>query len=228
MDNVTLLNGDCLELMKNIPDGSVDCVITDIPYNEVNRKSNGLRNLNKEKADIGNFDLKNLSYTLCNKTNGSIYIFCGINQISAIRESFQENSLSTRLIIWEKNNPSPMNGDKIWLSGIECCVFGKKSNATFNYHCKNSVLKFPTQSGKLHPTMKPIKLMEYIVNASTNESNIVLDPFMGSGSTGVAAVNTNRRFIGIEKDDNYFEIAKKRIEEAIKQKQQNLFINGTE
>ena len=80
---------------------------------------------------------------------------------------------------------------------------------------------------KVHPSEKPIKLMEHFILNSSLENDIVLDPFMGSGSTGAACVNTNRRFIGIEKDDNYFEIAQKRIGEAIKQKQQTLF-NGTD
>ena len=89
----------------------------------------------------------------------------------------------------------------------------------------NSVLYFnsPNRNGVLHPTQKPVALLEYLIKTYTNEDMVVLDNTMGSGSTGVACVNTNRKFIGIEKDDNYFEIAKKRIGEAIIQKQQNLF-----
>lgn len=209
---IKLLQGDCLELMKDIPDGSVDLVLTDIPYGEVNRKSNGLRNLDKGKADIVTFDVKELTETLCDKTKGSIYMFCGTEQVSAIRATMVEKGLSTRLCIWEKTNPSPMNGQVIWLSGIECCVYGKKKNATFNEHCKNTVFRFPTVKGKLHPTQKPIDLMKYLIEVSSNENDIVLDPFMGSGSSGVASVHTNRNFIGIELDKDYFDIAKKRID----------------
>ena len=209
---IKLLQGDCLELMKDIPDGSVDLVLTDIPYGEVNRKSNGLRNLDKGKADIVTFDLKELTETLCDKTDGSIYMFCGIEQVSTIRTTMVDKGLSTRLCIWEKTNPSPMNGQVIWLSGIECCVYGKKKNATFNEHCKNTVFRFPTVKGKLHPTQKPIDLMKYLIEVSSNENDIVLDPFMGSGSCGVASVHTNRNFIGMELDKDYFEIAKKRID----------------
>ena len=214
---IKLLQGDCLELMKDIPDGSVDLVLTDIPYGEVNRKSNGLRNLDKGKADIVTFDLKELTEILCNKTKGSIYMFCGTEQVSAIRATMVEKGLSTRLCIWEKTNPSPMNGQVIWLSGIECCVYGKKKNATFNEHCKNTVFRFPTVRGKLHPTQKPIDLMKYLIEVSSNENDIVLDPFMGSGSTGVACLNTNRSFIGIELDKNYFDVAKERIENETNQ-----------
>lgn len=212
MSDVTLYNGDCLELMKKIPNGSVDLVLTDIPYGKVNRKSNGLRNLDKGKADIVTFDLKELTETLCDKTGGSIYMFCGTEQVSTIRATMIEKGLSTRLCIWEKTNPSPMNGQVIWLSGIECCVYGKKKNATFNEHCKNTVFRFSTVKGKLHPTQKPIDLMKYLIEVSSNENDTVLDTFMGSGSTGVACVNTNRNFIGIELDKNYFDIAKCRIE----------------
>ena len=209
---IKLLQGDCLELMKDIPDGSVDLVLTDIPYGEVNRKSNGLRNLDKGKADIVTFDLKELTEILCDKTKGSIYMFCCTEQVSAIRATMVEKGLSTRLCIWEKTNPSPMNGQVIWLSGIECCVYGKKKNATFNEHCKNTVFRFPTVKGKLHPTQKPVDLMKYLIEVSSNENDTVLDPFMGSCSTGVACVNTNRNFIGMELDKTYFDIAKQRIE----------------
>ena len=107
-----------------------------------------------------------------------------------------------------------MNGDKIWLSGIECCVYGKFPKATFNEHCKNTVWKFPCGRSKVHPTEKPLKLFEYIISVSSNYNDIVFDPLMGSGTTGVACKNLNRDFIGIELDKNYYDIACKRIEEC--------------
>lgn len=212
-----IFNGDCLELMKDIPNGSIDCVLTDIPYNEVNRESNGLRNLDKGSADIGMFNLEELTTTLCDKSKGSVYMFCGINQVSEIRMAMSGCGLSTRLIVWEKTNPSPMNGDKIWLSGIECCVFGKKKLATFNLHCKNSVLRYPCGKHDIHPTQKPIELFSYLLNASTNEGDVILDPFMGSGTTCVAAIRQKRHYIGIELDPHYYEVAKKRIETELSQ-----------
>ena len=207
-----IYNEDCLEGMKRIPDGSVDCIVTDIPYNECNRTDNGLRNLDKDKADIGCFDITELTDMLCNKTRGSIYMFCGFNQVSDIRMAMTAKSLSTRIIVWEKTNPSPMNGNKIWLSGIELCVFGKKSKATFNLHCKNTVLRYPCGVNKIHPTQKPIALMSYIVNASTKEGDIVLDPFMGSGTTAIACIREKRNFIGFEINKEYYDKACKRIQ----------------
>ena len=192
--------------------GGVNCIITDIPYNECNRQSNGLRKLDKDKADVGDFDIIDLTKNLCDKTKGSIYMFCGINQVSTIRQTMMNEGLSTRIIVWEKTNPSPMNGNKIWLSGIELCVFGKKSKATFNLHCKNTVLRYPCGVNKIHPTQKPIALMSYIINASTKEGDTVLDPFMGSGTTAIAAIREKRNFIGFELNKEYYDKACKRIQ----------------
>ena len=217
----TIYNEDCLTGMQRIPDGSVDLVLTDIPYNEVNRESNGLRNLDKESADIGDFDLTELTETICRKTKGSVYMFCGINQVSDIRTTMSKCGLSTRLIVWEKTNPSPMNGDKIWLSGIECCVYGKKSGATFNLHCKNSVLRFPCGKHDIHPTQKPVELFRYLLTASSNEGDTILDPFMGSATTAIACIKENRHFVGFELNADYFDKALRRIK--LEQQQQTLF-----
>ena len=207
--------GDCLELMKDIPDKSIDMVLTDIPYVEVNRNSNGLRNLDKGKADIIDFNLDELVNELCRITKGSIYIYCGTEQVSNIRKLLIQNKMSIRLIIWEKSNPSPMNGDKIWLSGIECCVYGKFPKATFNLHCKNTVLRYPCGRSKIHPTQKPLKMFEDLILASSNEGDTILDPFIGSGTTAIACINTNRNFIGVEKDEHYFNLANERLKNTI-------------
>ena len=206
-----IYNEDCLEGMKRIPDGSVDCIVTDIPYNECNRADNGLRNLDKDKADIGMFDVDMLTQTLCDKTKGSIYMFCGFNQVSNIRMAMTGKGLSTRIIVWEKTNPSPMNGSAIWLSGIELCVYGKKQGATFNLHCKNTVLRYPCGCGRIHPTQKPVELMSLLIAASTKEGDTVLDPFMGSGTTAIACIREKRNFIGFELNKEYYDKACNRI-----------------
>lgn len=97
-----LIHGDCLVEMQNIPDKSIDLVLTDIPYDEVNRESNGLRKLDKGKADIITFRLNSLLEELLRVCKGSYYVFCGINQISEIRLFFQNKGLSTRVIVWKK------------------------------------------------------------------------------------------------------------------------------
>ena len=216
-----IYNMDCLEGMRQIPDGSVDLVLTDIPYGEVSRESNGLYDLDYGDADIANFDVAELTRTLCAKTKGSIYMFCGIGQMSTIRNTMVELGLSTRIIVWEKTQVNPMNGEHIWLSGIELCVFGKKSGATFNLHCKNTVLRYPPGERKDHPTQKPIDLFRQLILASSNPADLVLDPFMGSGTTAVACIKEKRHFIGFELNKEYYDKACKRIDAA--QRQLTLF-----
>lgn len=111
-----------------------------------------------------------------------------------------------------------MNGQSIWLSGIELCVYGKKPRATFNGHCKNTVLRYPTGNGSTdHPTEKPLRIINEFILTSTNFGDTVLDPFMGSGTTGVGCIQTGRNFIGCDNDKTYFKIAQKRISAAEKQ-----------
>lgn len=215
---IQLHQGDCLEVMKSIPDKSVDLVLTDIPYGKVSRKSGGLRKLDKGLADMCEIDIDKMMDEYQRLCSGSIYVFCGTEQVSELRSGFVDRGFSTRLCVWEKTNPSPMNGQHIWLSSIECCVFARLPKAPFNEHCKSAVWKNPNGHSKIHPTEKPLALMERLVKASSDPGMTVLDNCMGSGTTGVACVNTKRNFIGIEKDENYFQIAKKRIEEAQEKK----------
>src|SRR3990167_10420336 len=185
---------DAMFLLAEIRDGYVDLLLTDIPYNEVNRKSAGLRNLNKGDADILDIPLDKLVREMVRVTGGSGYIFCGFQQISEIVKVIKEVTPSVRLLVWEKSNPSPINGTHIWLSSLEPIVYFKKPNATFNEHCKGGVLRFPTERGKLHPTQKSLKLFEYIITTSSNEGDMVCDPFVGSGTTAVAATALCRSF----------------------------------
>lgn len=219
MKKFELWHGDCLELMKNIPDGSVDLVLTDIPYGECNRNDNGLRNLNKENADIETFNLQEFLIEVYRVTKGTIVVFCGQHQFSEIKNFFQEkqdkNKGTVRQLVWRKTNPSPMNGKHIYLSGIENAVWFKKRGGVFNANCKNTVFDYPCGRSKLHPTEKNHDLLKELIFDNSNEGDIVFDPCMGSGSHGLVAVENNRRFIGIELDEGYFNIAKKRIEEAV-------------
>ena len=212
---IKLLQGDCMELMNNISNESIDLVLTDIPYNVVNRKDNGLRKLDKENADVLTFDLINFLNQLYDKTKSTIIIFCGKEQVSIIHSFFnnkQKKGMGTvRQLIWEKSNPSPMNGQHIYLSGVENAIWFKKRGGTFNAHCKNTVFKYPTGRSKLHPTEKNHLLLQELILDNSNENDLILDPCMGSGSTGVVALQNNRNFLGMELDENYFNIAENRI-----------------
>ena len=212
---IKLLQGDCMELMDNIPNESIDLVLTDIPYNKVNRKDNGLRKLDKENADVLTFDLINFLEQLYDKAKSTIIIFCGKEQVSIIHSYFNDKQKkgkgTVRQLIWEKSNPSPMNGQHIYLSGVENAIWFKKRGGTFNAHCKNTVFKYPTGRSKLHPTEKNHLLLQELILDNSNENDLILDPCMGSGSTGVVALQNNRNFLGMELDENYFNIAENRI-----------------
>ena len=210
-----LIKGDCLEVMKKIPNKSVDLTLTDIPYDEINRESNGLRQLNKSLADIITFDLNKFLQEVYRTTKGTIIIFCGQHQLSEIKNFFQEKQNqhkgTVRQLIWQKTNPSPMNGQHIYLSGIENAIWFKNRGATFNAHCKNTVFTYPCGRSKFHPTEKNHDLIKELLLDNSDENQIVFDPCMGSGTTGIIALQNNRNFIGIELDENYFKIAQQRI-----------------
>ena len=212
--------GDCLDILKDIPDKSVDLVLTDIPYNAVSvennprLKSNGLRVFTKGDADYVNFSIKEMLEQLIRICGGSFYVFCDFEQISEIRKYLKLSDCTTRLIVWEKTNPSPVNGKSVWLSGIEVAVYGKMSRATFNEFCKNTVLKYPSGSSKIHPTQKPIELFKYLIDVSSNTGDTILDPFLGSGTTALAAKQLGRNFIGIEINPDYCKIAEDRLRQT--------------
>ena len=220
MEHVTIGNaelylGDCMEVLPILP--KVDAVITDPPYNEVNRQSNGLRNLDRGNADSLPVDCSSLSKQIAEIITGCAYIFCGFEQVSDLRRGFVAAGMTTRQCVWEKTNPSPMNGQFVWLSGVELCIYGKYPHGYHNAHCKVPVWRYPTDPQDFHPTAKPLPLINKLVHTSVSPHGVCLDPFMGSGTTGVACMNLDRKFIGIEIDPKYFQIACERIERAQQQ-----------
>ena len=110
-----------------------------------------------------------------------------------------------------------MNGEHIWLSGIEPCVFGRHAGATFNRFCKLPVFRYPSGVNKIHDTQKPLPLIEELVEASSNRGDTILDPFSGSGTTGLACYNLGRRFIGYEIDPVYYDKATARLSDEMAQ-----------
>ena len=179
-------NDDCMNYMKTMLDECVDLTLTDIPYGEVNRDSNGLRTLNKEAADVMTFDIQEFLTEVYRVTKGTIIIFCGKEQLSEIHKFFSDkqkrNKGTVRQLIWQKTNPSPMNGQYVYLSGIENAVWFKKRGATFNAHCKNTVFRYACGRSKLHPTEKNHDLLKELILDNSNEGDIVFDPCAGSGS----------------------------------------------
>jgi DNA modification methylase len=210
-----IICANSLEILKKIPSKSIPLILTDIPYGVVNRSSGGIRTFDKDKADIVNFDLEELAFELERISSGSIYIFCSTEQVSFLRGYLAEKKMTTRLCIWEKTNPSPVNCQYVWMNGIETCVFARKSGSTFNEHYKNSVWRFPSGRRTFHPTQKPLALFEYLIQTSSNEGDLVLDPFSGSGTTAVAAKKLNRKYLCIELDQEFVDLSISRVNGAI-------------
>ena len=215
-----LYNGDCLEVMDRlIKEGiKVDCVLTDPPYG-MNYKSNH----RKEKYDtisndnnlnfLGDFFSK--CHNLLNE-NTHIYCFCSWHNIDKFKIEFEKYFKLKNIIVWEKNNTSMGDLKGSYAPKHEFILYGHKGRRLRNGFRYADIIKANRTGNKLHPTQKPTDLLEIFINQSTNENDVILDCFMGSGSTGVACMNTNRKFVGIELDENYFSIAKQRIEEACK------------
>ena len=181
----------------------------------VNRADNGLRNLNKDKADIITFDLDSFLDEIYRLTSGSIIIFCGVNQVSQIYNYFADKQNNkqgtTRQLIWKKTNPSPMNGQHIYLSGIENAIWFKKRGATFNAHCKNTVFEFPSGRSKIHPTEKNHELIKDLILDNSNEGDIIFDPCAGSLAHCLVAKENGRRYVGCELNKEYFDSGIERL-----------------
>ncbi len=219
--NIRLYCGDCLEILPTLEAGSVDAVVTDIPYNVVNRpigKMHSYRSLDKGTADSATIDIPAIVSEAARLAE-SAYVWCSTEQVSDIRRLFVDSRMTTRQCVWIKTNASPLNADKLWLSGLELCVFARKVNATFNRFCEIPAWKGPAERVDGFPCPKPEWLIREAIDASTDICGSVLDPFMGSGTTGVACVKTGRKFVGIELDRGYFDIAVKRIEKALKERE---------
>jgi len=213
-----VVQGDCLDVMRGLPDGCVDAVVTDPPYNAINRATSGLRSLDKGVADSAPINIPALAAEFWRVGRESFYVWCSDEQYTDWVMAFKGFGGTTRICVWWKTNPSPMNGENLWLSAVELCVFARKPKATFNLHCVHPVWREPTEQADIeHPTPKPVSLMRRQLIASMPEGGVVLDPFCGSGSTGVAAVDSGYRFIGVELQSEYAALSRRRIADAAAQ-----------
>ncbi len=207
---IVIYNCDCRDILPHL--GKVDLMLTDPPYGEVNRESGGLRNLDKGSADVVSNEI---IPSICEIDAKTFYVWCGVNQVSELRNRFSFFEYTVRLGGWLKTNPSPMNGEHLWLSGFEACVFARRSGAVFNERCKSAIWTGPTESETEHPTEKPIWLFRRLIAASSDSGQLVLDPFMGSGTTLRAAKDLGRKAIGIELEEKYCAIAVKRLRQEV-------------
>lgn len=226
-----LIYGDSLEVMKTMIEKNikVDLLITDPPYNISRKHQLGFSNMGRAGMNYGEWDydfdqLKWLETALrLISENGSIIIFNDWKNMGAISNFISKNGFDIKdLIRWEKSNPMPRNVERRYVSDAEYAIWATKKGGKwiFNKSSKNSYLRpqiiTPIMAGsskdKIHPTQKPQKLMEKLIEIHSNVSDTILDPFAGSGSTGLAALKLNRKFILIEKDKNYYEKSKERFD----------------
>ena len=221
---IDFYNVDCIEFMKKIGGGSVDLTLTDIPYDEVNMATeNGLRKINKGKADEITFDLNIFLEEVYRVTKGTLIIFCGQGQFSKIIKYFWDlkdyhgENILVRQLVWKKSNPSPINGEHIYLSAVENAVWVKKQKGTFNAFCKPNVFEFPTGQSEIHPTEKNHKLLEDLIKDNSKIGDLVFDPCAGSGSTLFIANKLGRKIMGCELDKEFYSKAYRRLEQEVSQ-----------
>jgi len=235
-----IIQGDCLNVMKGIPDESVDLVLTDPPYNisklNDNRDRSKLnspimrrkKSLNYDFGDWDNMDRKDfLIFTenwlkeCCRvlKINGAFISFFNKEDISYLNWTSKKYQVRTRTIFtWHKTNPVPSFRKVNYLSACEFIWIGSKGKfKTFNFKMQKEMHNFYETSNKScygktsHPTEKPLSLIQHLIEIHSNKNDIILDPFLGSGTTAVACKELRRRFIGIEISEEYCEIAKRRV-----------------
>ena len=254
---IDLRKGDCLELMVDIPDKSIDAIICDLPYGTTNLKWDSVLDLNKLWTEYERIITENGAIVLtATQPFTSILIMSNLKLFKyewiwekTIATNFMfvkkqpakkhENILvfykkqPTYNIQFEEGTPYSDKRTHRYKNGIGCERESiadvmkqgvKKPIQNEGKRYPSTVQKFSNgNNSNVHPTQKPVPLFEYLIKTYTNEGEVVLDNTFGSGTTGVACVNTNRSFIGIELDDKYFEIAKARINEATTAKQLTIF-----
>ena len=211
--------GDCLEEMKKMPDMSVDLILTDPPYGisrQLNCKNQRLGTTAKLNFDFGEWDKFNIEWfnEAVKKTRGWIITFCAKKDIGKYWEILEkEGFIAIDTVAWVKPDPLPLNAKSRFLNAWEAIVVGKRGGAHWGSNYLHNVLKYQAPKGKnrVHPTQKPLGLIEELIKVTTKEGDIVLDPFIGSGTTAVACKMNNRRFVGFEINPEYYKMAKERL-----------------
>lgn len=207
-------NEDCLEAMKRMPDKSVDLVLTDIPYGmdfqSNHRKEKHLKIQND--IDVNWFPNWIKEIDRVSKDDAHLYIFCSHHKIDFFKSEIEKFRKVKNILIWEKNNTGmgDLFGD--YAPKYEMVLFCSNGNKKLNGGRDANIIKANRTQNNLHPTEKPVNLMEYFISKSSNQDDLVLDTFAGSGSTLVACKNTNRNFIGFEIETFYIDTINKRLQ----------------
>lgn len=225
-----LYNADSYALIAQMRENKlrVHHIITDPPYNISKPNNFPSMRQRRQGVDFGvwdkGFDLVSWipQYAEILDKNGSMIIFCSYRFISLIAQALESSNMLVKdILIWQKSNPMPRNITRRYVQDLEFAVWAVKSGAKWVFNKPSdapylrSIFTHSLVSGKEklgHPTQKSLKLMKDLIQIHTNSNEVVLDPFMGSGSTGAACLELGREFIGIEKDKKFFTMAQKRLE----------------
>ena len=239
MPEITLYNQDCIAAMQEIDAESIDLIVTDPPYNLGNFMKNRDTNLEKMRENFFGSagwddmefdewsnsmdDFFNASARVMKK-GGAMIMFMAIIKVETIIQLAEKHGFYYKTTgIWHKTNPMPRNMNLHFVNSTEAWIYFtyKKRTGTFNNDgavlhdfVETSVTPYGERKYGKHPTQKPEVLIQHFVDILSNPRDMILDPFMGSGTTGVVAKRSDRDFIGIELDNGYFEIAQERIQEA--------------
>ena len=239
-DSSYIVNGDCISVLKEIPSSSIDCIITDPPYNLGLFMHN--RNTNMGKMRENHFAYKgwdDMEYnewlsnmrgflTECArilKPRGTFISFMAIIKVESFIQLATECGLYYKTTgIWHKKNPMPRNMKLQFVNSTECWIYMVNKGTSGTFHNNGKVVHDFLESGLCpssekkhgkHPTQKPLSILNTLISTVTNPGDIVLDPFMGSGSTCVSSAINDRHFIGIELSEEYFRIAEERLKDTI-------------
>jgi DNA modification methylase len=223
-----IYNMDCKEGLNLIQDKSIDLVVMDLPY-IIENKGGGMM-AKKDKEYLGEledikdgFNLELLDLIIQKQKRINIYIFCSLKQIIPLTDYFvTKHKCNWNLLTWHKDNPVPACNNK-YINDTEYILFFREPGVKLygNSYSKKTYFNMPlNQADKKtykHPTIKPERLIKRLIYNSSKRGDIVLDPFLGSGTTGVCAVDLSRNFVGFEINPKYYEIAKQRIQFTIRQ-----------
>ena len=211
---INLLHGDCFDLLKDIPDESVDMILTDPPYGMSFQSDYRKIKYEKIKGDSSLDWLDDFVDEIyrVSKPNTAHYVFCSFHHIDKFKQAIERKFKIKNILTWVKNNKSmgDLKGD--FAPKTEFIIFFHKGRKLINGKRDPNVLEFKKTRNELHPTQKPVDMTEYLIGKFSDEGDLILDPFMGSGTTAIACLNTNRNFIGFELDKGYFDIANERVD----------------
>ncbi|MEA3559204.1 MAG: site-specific DNA-methyltransferase [Candidatus Thermoplasmatota archaeon] len=222
-------NSDLFKMIDEIETGSIDLILTDPPYNlssysTGNMKFKWRKEINNDLARWDQVDFRPsdvlVEFKRILKPTGNLLAFCSYNLMGEWHKAFDPEFDTFQFFVWHKTNPIPKFRKAGFLNSCELVVCCWNKGHTWNFGKQNEMhnhLDSPICMGRErvkdpnHPTQKPLRVLKHLIKIGSNEKDVVFDPFMGVGSTGVASLELGRRFIGIEIDETYFKAAEKRI-----------------